>query len=48
MTLLSDGATRLVDRFELGTWWQETLALISSTDVDELIRRVRHAEADDL
>ncbi|MFF0091170.1 integrase [Streptomyces canus] len=47
VTLLSDGATRLVDRFELSTW-QETLALISSTDLDELIRRVRQAEVDDL
>ncbi|MFD5265714.1 integrase [Streptomyces sp. NPDC058335] len=47
VTLLSDGATRLVDRFELATW-EEALAFISSTDADELIRRVRQAEADDL
>ncbi|MDQ0788300.1 integrase [Streptomyces sp. B3I8] len=45
-TLLSDGATRLVDRFELSDW-EETLALLSSSGPDELIRRVREAEAGD-
>ncbi|MDQ0685286.1 hypothetical protein QFZ56_004249 [Streptomyces achromogenes] len=46
VTLLSDGATRLVDSFELDTW-QETLALLSSSGPTELIRRVRKVEADD-
>ncbi|MGW3912979.1 integrase [Streptomyces sp. NPDC005070] len=46
VTLLSDGATRLVDLFELATW-QETLAAIRSPGPDELIRRVREAEASD-
>ncbi|MEU3611570.1 integrase [Streptomyces sp. NPDC006872] len=46
VTLLSDGATRLVDRFELTTW-RETLAVLGSSGPDELIRRVREAEADD-
>ncbi|MFF3846992.1 integrase [Streptomyces sp. NPDC002328] len=46
VTLLSDGATRLVDRFELTTW-QEVLAVIGSSGSAELIRRVREAEAGD-
>ncbi|MFM9626849.1 integrase [Streptomyces galilaeus] len=46
VTLLSDGATRLVDRFELTTW-QETLAVLDSSGPDELLRRVREAEASD-
>ncbi|MFE9677398.1 integrase [Streptomyces sp. NPDC006259] len=46
VTLLSDGATRLVDRFELTTW-QETVAVLDSSGPSELIRRVREAEADD-
>ncbi|GKQ34031.1 protein phosphatase 2C domain-containing protein [Streptomyces sp. A012304] len=46
VSLLSDGATRLVDRFELSSW-QETLAVLGSSGPDELIRRVREAEAGD-
>ncbi|MDX2889481.1 integrase, partial [Streptomyces scabiei] len=46
VTLLSDGATRLVDRFEL-TDWQEALSVLDSSGPDELIRRVREAEAGD-
>ncbi|MGY4744481.1 protein phosphatase 2C domain-containing protein [Streptomyces sp. ATMOS53] len=46
VTLLSDGATRLVDRFALATW-QETVTLLSSSGPHELIRQVREAEADD-
>jgi hypothetical protein len=47
VTLLSDGATRLVDRFELADW-QEMLAVLGSSGPDELIRRVRDAENGDL
>ncbi|MFM9708345.1 integrase [Streptomyces galilaeus] len=46
VTLLSDGATRLVDRFGLSTW-DETLAVLDSSGPDELIRRVREAESGD-
>ncbi|MER5371838.1 integrase [Streptomyces sp. NPDC002553] len=46
VTLLSDGATRLVDRFELTTW-QEALAVVGNSGPAELIRRVREVEADD-
>lgn len=46
VTLLSDGATRLVDRFQL-TNWQQTLAVLSSSGPGELIRRVREVEAGD-
>ncbi|MGJ5832831.1 protein phosphatase 2C domain-containing protein [Streptomyces ossamyceticus] len=46
VTLLSDGATRLVDRFELADW-PEVLSVLDSFGPDELIRRVRDAEADD-
>ncbi|WEH16936.1 protein phosphatase 2C domain-containing protein [Streptomyces sp. VNUA24] len=46
VTLLSDGATRLVDRFELADW-AEVLSVLDSSGPDELIRRVREAEADD-
>ncbi|MER5196435.1 integrase [Streptomyces sp. NPDC002755] len=46
VTLLSDGAARLVDRFELATW-QGASALLDSSGPDELIRRVREAETDD-
>jgi hypothetical protein len=46
VTLLSDGATRLVDRFELADW-QEVLAVLGSCGPDELIRRVRDAENGD-
>ncbi|MFF4589718.1 integrase [Streptomyces sp. NPDC001388] len=47
VTLLSDGATRLVDSFEL-TSWQETLAVLGSSGPHGLISRVREAEAGDL
>jgi hypothetical protein len=47
VTLLSDGATRLVDRFQLTTW-QETLAVLDLSGPSELIRRVREVEASDL
>ncbi|MFE5215963.1 MULTISPECIES: integrase [unclassified Streptomyces] len=46
-TLMSDGATRLVDRFELADW-QEVLAVLNSAGPDELIGRVREAEDGDL
>ncbi|RNL71552.1 integrase [Streptomyces sp. I6] len=46
VTLLSDGATRLVDRFRLASWG-EVSALIDSTGPDELIRRTREAEDSD-
>ncbi|MEV1062751.1 integrase [Streptomyces sp. NPDC050263] len=46
VTLLSDGATRLVDSFELATW-EGTLAVLGESGPDGLIRRVRDAEADD-
>ena len=47
VSLLSDGASRLADRFQLATW-HETLAVLDSSGPDELIRRVRAAEATDL
>ncbi|WP_340378425.1 integrase [Streptomyces sp. SS7] len=46
VSLLSDGATRLVDRFQLATW-QGMLDVLSSSGPAELIRRVREAEAGD-
>ena len=46
VTLLSDGATRLVDRFELADW-REVLAVLGSSGPADLIRRVREAEAGD-
>ncbi|OQR65259.1 integrase [Streptomyces maremycinicus] len=46
MTLLSDGATRLVDSFELATW-ETTLTVLDSSGPDELIRHVREAEKGD-
>ncbi|WP_406838212.1 integrase [Streptomyces sp. AHU1] len=46
VTLLSDGATRLVDLFELATW-HDTLTVLGSVGPDGLIRHVREAEADD-
>ncbi|PLW72347.1 integrase [Streptomyces sp. SCUT-3] len=46
VTLLSDGATRLVDRFGLASW-DEALAVLDSTGPDELIRRTREAEDSD-
>ncbi|NSL43445.1 integrase [Streptomyces sp. 8P21H-1] len=47
VSLLSDGATRLVDRFELADW-QETVTVLDSSGPGELIRRVREAEGGDL
>jgi hypothetical protein len=44
--LLSDGASRLVDLFELATW-EELLALLDESGPDELLRQVRMAEAAD-
>jgi Protein phosphatase 2C len=44
--LLSDGASRLVDLFELATW-EELLALLDENGPEELIRQVRAAEAVD-
>jgi hypothetical protein len=46
VTLLSDGATRLVDRFGLASW-DETSALLDSAGPDELIRQIRKAEDGD-
>ncbi len=45
VTLLSDGATRLVDRFGLADWTDVLDVLASGPD--ELIRRVREAENSD-
>jgi hypothetical protein len=44
--LLSDGASRLVDLFELATW-EELVALLDENGPDELLRQVRAAEAVD-
>jgi transposase len=44
--LLSDGAGRLVDLFELATW-EELLALLDENGPAELLRQVRAAEATD-
>jgi hypothetical protein len=44
--LLSDGASRLVDPFELATW-EELLALLDEHGPEELLRQVRAAEAVD-
>jgi hypothetical protein len=44
--LLSDGASRLVDLFELATW-EELLALLDANGPEELLRQVRAAEAVD-
>ncbi|OSY53905.1 hypothetical protein BG846_00422 [Streptomyces fradiae ATCC 10745 = DSM 40063] len=46
VTLLSDGATRLVDKFALADW-REVLAVLDSTGPDGLIRRVREVEGGD-
>ena len=43
--LLSDGASRLVDLFDLATW--ELLALLDENGPEELLRQVRDAEAVD-
>jgi hypothetical protein len=44
--LLSDGASRLVDLFELATW-EELVALQDASGPAELPRQVRAAEAVD-
>jgi hypothetical protein len=44
--LLSDGASRLVDVYGLATW-SEVLTLVDESGPDELVRRVRAAEAAD-
>ncbi|WP_060887263.1 hypothetical protein [Streptomyces caniscabiei] len=46
LTLLSDGATRLVDRFGL-VGWAEVLSVLDSSGPGELIRRVREVETAD-
>ncbi|MFF4540861.1 protein phosphatase 2C domain-containing protein [Streptomyces aureus] len=46
VALMSDGATRLVDRFELATW-DELFALVAASGPAEVIRQVRNAEAGD-
>ncbi|WDZ85390.1 protein phosphatase 2C domain-containing protein [Micromonospora cathayae] len=46
VTLLSDGASRLVDRFHLANW-PELLALLATAGPAEIIRRVRDAETSD-
>lgn len=46
VALLSDGASRLVDKFALTTW-PDVAALLKSEGPEELIRRVRAAEAAD-
>ncbi|MFE3454951.1 integrase [Nonomuraea sp. NPDC059194] len=45
--MLSDGASRLVDRFHLATW-RQCLDLLEHDGPDVLIRRVRAAERSDL
>ncbi|MEU6714386.1 integrase [Nonomuraea sp. NPDC046802] len=42
--LLSNGASRIVDRFQLADW-PEVLAVLASSGPAEIIRRVRQAEA---
>lgn len=44
--LLSDGASRLVDRFHLATW-RQALDVLAGSGPAELIRRVREAERSD-
>ncbi|WP_113702054.1 protein phosphatase 2C domain-containing protein [Nonomuraea lactucae] len=44
--LLSDGASRLVDRFHLQTW-RQVLATLDGAGPDEVIRQVRAAEHSD-
>ncbi|WP_069768392.1 integrase [Streptomyces sp. LUP30] len=46
ITLLSDGATRLVDSFGIATW-EGTLSVLNSFGPNELIHHVRKAEAGD-
>jgi hypothetical protein len=44
VTLLSNGASRIVDRFGLADW-PEVVALLGTAGPAEIIRRVRAAEA---
>jgi hypothetical protein len=44
--LLSDGASRLADLFELATW-EELLAMLDENGPEELLHEVRAAEAVD-
>jgi Protein phosphatase 2C len=44
--VLSDGASRLVDRFGLATW-EEALKILDTLGPGELLRRVREAEKSD-
>ncbi|MCZ9338495.1 integrase, partial [Streptomyces sp. TRM76130] len=46
VTLLSDGATRLVDKFGLADW-RDVLTALGSSGPDGLIRRVREVEDGD-
>ncbi|ANW20378.1 tyrosine-type recombinase/integrase [Streptomyces clavuligerus] len=46
VTLLSDGASRLVDRFALATW-ADLVSLLNSSGPDALIRRVQETESQD-
>ncbi|AWS47823.1 protein phosphatase 2C domain-containing protein [Streptosporangium sp. 'caverna'] len=43
VALLSDGASRLVDRFHLASW-RQALGILEESGPDELIRQVREAE----
>ncbi len=45
--LLSDGASRLVDRFQLATW-RQALDILTQLGPGELIRQVRQAEHSDI
>lgn len=44
--VLSDGASRYVEKFDLGSW-PDAMALLDEHGPEELLRRVRRAEADD-
>jgi hypothetical protein len=46
VVLLSDGASRLVDRFGMATW-SEALKILDTSGPIELLRRVREAEQSD-
>jgi len=47
VALLSDGASRLVDRFGLATW-EDALKVLDTLGPGELLRKVREAENSDL
>lgn len=44
--LLSDGASRLADRFQLATW-TELMRIVITSGPEELLRQGRNAEASD-